>query len=103
MALSELLAAPAESLSSLAGDAAEMACAAEADYRPAIPGSYRACSGSSGAPGPTPTGAADVAQSAFATAFVVWERIVPASRATSALAGDLGYTSYPHRTHRMRS
>jgi hypothetical protein len=32
VALSELLAAPAESLSFLAGDAAEMACAAVADF-----------------------------------------------------------------------
>ena len=42
--------------------------------------------------------AADVAPSAFAAAFVVWDRIVPPVRTTSALAGDLGYTSYPHRT-----
>ena len=40
--------------------------------------------------------AADVAQSAFAGAFVPWDRIQ--HRGTSALAGDLGYTSNPHRT-----
>jgi hypothetical protein len=40
--------------------------------------------------------AADVAQSALAKAFVPRDRIQ--HRGTSALAGYLGYTSYPHRT-----
>ena len=40
--------------------------------------------------------AADVAPSAFAEAFVPRDRIQP--RGTSAPAGYLGYTSYPHRT-----
>ena len=77
VALSELLAAPGESLSPLAGDA-ERACAAAADFLGLL------CRGAlepalvRNEPGADAHRAADVVQSAFAEAFAVWERIVPA-------------------------
>ena len=94
--MSEPLAASAESLPALTSDPGEMAGAAVADF----PARYaRELSSLVWLVMSLGTGAhraADVVPSAFAEAFVPRDRIQ--HRGTSALAGYLGYTSYPHRT-----
>jgi hypothetical protein len=110
-ALGELLAAPAESLSSLTGHAAEMAGAAVADFLACYARElsslvwfvmglgadvHRAADvAQSGPPGPAQTPAPDGdARPSIARGPARF----PPVRAASAPAGDLGYTSYPHRT-----
>jgi hypothetical protein len=86
VALSEPLAAPAESLSSRAGETAE--------------NGLRSCGGFLGLLFAPPVfGLPDLLISLAPPGWgVVLFPLGPAAaRATSALAGDLGYTSYPHR------
>jgi DNA-directed RNA polymerase specialized sigma24 family protein len=96
VALREPLAASAESLSALTGDPAEMAGAAVADFSVCYARELSSPVWFVMSRGADSHRAADVAQSAFAKAFVPRDRIQ--HRGTSALAGYLGYTSYPHRT-----
>jgi RNA polymerase sigma-70 factor (ECF subfamily) len=102
VALSELLGAPVESLSSLAGDADETACGAGAvvaDFSVCYAREMSSLVWFVMSLGADAHRAADVAQSAFAEAFAVWDRIQHPTAWLRRVAGRLYYRHLlPHET-----
>lgn len=102
VALSELLAASPESLSSPAGNTAEMACdagAAVADFSACYAREMSSLVWFVMSLGADAHRAADVAQSAFAEAFAVWDRIQHPTAWLRRVAGRLYYRHLlPHET-----